>query len=376
VPGKRQHYIPRFMFRRFSINPADKKSHIFRLDKSSGKNGRVNPVNEAVVGHYYRLVDEDGAVDNTADELLDHFETKAADLIKHLGDPTHRPTPEDVFWLTLFIVTLKQRTPRGREALRATDERAGELQLEVLPSDRERYHRTMSGTGRAADEVEAERLKLLTDLRDGRLEMESSPSREVALMFMAFEQTGQAIFDELAWVCVRAPADPKSRFVLSDHPVAHYDPTPKVPEAGRSFMSSPNSSTFIPLDPKFGLLLVQGQPPLSWADTELTADEVDELNLLTYAWAQDAIYGPTQDSVTRVRGYAKSHRQQLAEFAYRPPRIWVTEDEGEPRGAGPRTFTSDFKGDRVSRALYVTQRGVDEARSRAWPPSDDESDAA
>ncbi len=331
MPGKRQHYIPRFMFRRFSIDPADKKSHIFRLDKSSGRNGRVNPVNEAVVGHYYRLVDEDGAVDNTADELLDHFETKAADVIRQLGDPTHRPTPEDVFWLTLFIVTLKQRTPRGRAALRATDERAGALQLEVLLSDRERYHRTMSRAGRPAEEVEAERLKLLADLRDGRIEMESTPSREVALMFMAFQQTGQAIFEQLAWVCVRAPDDPKSCFVLSDHPVAHYDPTPKVPEAGRSFMSSPNSSTFIPLDPKFGLLLVQGRPPLSWADAELTADEVDELNLLTYAWAQDAIYGPTQDSVTRVRTYAKCHREQLGELAYRPPRI--SGDRGRRRNA-------------------------------------------
>ena len=364
------------MFRRFCIDPADKKSHIFRLDKSTGRNGRVNPVNEAVIGHYYRLVDEDGGVDNTADELLDHFETKAAEVIKQLGGPTHRPTPEDVFWLTLFIVTLKQRTPRGREALRATDERAGELQLEVLLSDRERYHRTMSGAGRAADEVEAERLKLLTDLRDGRIQMESSPSREVALMFMAFEQTGQAIFDQLAWVCVRAPDDPKSCFVLSDHPVAHYDPTPKVPEAGRSFMSSPNSSTFIPLDPKFGLLLVQGRPPLSWEDTELAAGEVDELNLLTYAWAQDAIYGPTQDAVTRVRSYARSHRSLLGEYAYRPPRIWVTEDDGGPPRAGARTFTSDFRGDRVSRALYVTQPGIDEARRRAWPSSDDEPDAA
>ena len=73
---------------------------------------------------------------------------------------------------------------------------------------------------------------------------------------------------------------------------------------------------------------------------------------------------------------ARSHRNQLGEFAYRPPRIWVTEDDGEATGAGPRTFTSDFKGDRVSRTFYVTQRGVDEARSRTWPPSDDESDAA
>ena len=57
--------------------------------------------------------------------------------------------------------------------------------------------------------------------------------------------------------------------------------------------------------------------------------------------------------MTRVRTYAGCHRQQLGEFAYRPPRIWVTEDDGEMRGAGPRTFTSEFKGDRVSRTLYV-----------------------
>jgi hypothetical protein len=66
----------------------------------------------------------------------------------------------------------------------------------------------------------------------------------------------------------------------------------------------------------------------------------------------------------------------LGEFAYRPPRICVTEDDGETRHAGPRTFTSGFKGDRVSGTLHVTQRGVDEARRVGWPSSDDEPDAA
>lgn len=33
MPGKRQHYVPRFLLRRFSIDPANKKSHIFKLEK-------------------------------------------------------------------------------------------------------------------------------------------------------------------------------------------------------------------------------------------------------------------------------------------------------------------------------------------------------
>lgn len=62
----------------------------------------------------------------------------------------------------------------------------------------------------------------------------------------------------------------------------------------------------------------------------------------------------------------------MAEFAYRPPRIWVAEVDDTTAKAGPHAFTSR----EITRTLHVTQQGIDEARRHAWSPSDASSDAA
>jgi hypothetical protein len=240
-------------------------------------------------------------------------------------------------------------------------------------SDREHFHRVMRKRGDTEEEVEAQRLQALEELRAGRIVGESSPEREVALMFMAVEHTTKTIFEQLGCICLRAPVGGKSPFILSDHPVAHYDPTPKMPDAGAGFMSSPNSMTLIPLDPACALLLVQGQPQ-TWQDVDVTSDEVDEMNLLTYAWSREAVYGPSQESVTRVRRLAKKNPKVMAEFASRPPRISITESDGPTDKAGPHAFTSRFKGQQATATLHVTKEAFDEARRQAWGPSDEQDE--
>jgi hypothetical protein len=128
----------------------------------------------------------------------------------------------------------------------------------------------------------------------------------------------------------------------------------ETPEAGAGLASSPNSQTWVALDPKFGVLLTQ-QHPGTWANIEIDDETVDEVNLLTYAWAADAIYGPSQEAVTRVRRVAKQKRTLLGEFRYRPPRVWVA--QGGADGGGPHDFTSRFKSHTVTRKLYVSEEG-------------------
>ncbi len=366
MPGKRQHYVPRFVLRRFAIDPAAKTPHVWRLDKRTGRPNRVNPANEVVVGHYYRMVLEDGTVVDEADELLTRIEDMAAGVIRKLVDPGYTVTGDDVFQLLLFIVSLKNRTPQAREALREADERAAELDAEVRLSDREAYHRIMRKEGESEEETEAGRLKALKDLKSGRVVIESTPEREVALMFVGFQEAVGTLLGSLGVVCMRVPESSKRRFVVSDHPVSHYDPTPKTPEAGVSFLSSPNSVTWVPLDPKFGLLLVQTNPG-TWENSEVSDAEIDELNAQTYAWAREAIYGDSQEAVTHVRRVAKQNPALMREVRYRPPRVWVA--RGADR-AGVHEFTSRFRGDTVKRKLHVTQLGADEARRGAWPPDD------
>lgn len=357
MPGKRQHYVPRFLLRRFAIDPADKKSYLYRLEKSTGRPLRVNPVNEVVIGRYYRIVLDDGTVIDAADEALDRIEAMAADVVPKVADAGYVVSSEHVYILMLFIASLKNRTPQMRESLRETDEQAAELAMEQTLADRERYHERF-GTERPVEEIEAERLKLLAELSEGRIGIESSPDREVALMFMALEEVTNTLYKDLSIRCIRAPTTSKAAFVLSDHPVAHYEPNPKTPESGAGFISSPNSQTWVPLDPQFGLLL-SPQNPQTWSNEEATDAEVDELNLRTYAWARNAIYGPSQEAVTRVRRFAKNNRALLGEFQYRPPRLWLSRSSDEG-GSGVHEFTRRAKGQAVKRKFYVAE-GTDRA---------------
>ena len=351
MPGKRQHYVPRFLPRRFAVAPEDKRSLIWKLEKSSGRPLRVNPANEVVVGRYYRMVLDDGEVIDEADKVLDRIEDMAVDVIRRVAEPSYPVSADDVQVLMLFIATLKSRTPQTRETLREMDERAAELFLEMQLSDRGRYHEMVRAgqPERAEADVEAERLRLLEDVRTGRIGMVSSAEREVALMFAGLEETTKTLFEQLSIRRVRIREEDGAAFVLSDHPVAHYDPEPKTPEAGAGFISSPGSQTWVPLDPRFGLLL-SPEDPRTWEDITAGRAEVDELNLLTYAWARDAIYGPTQQAVTRVRQVAKQKPRLLSEFRYRPGRVWIARSDGGP---GPHEFRSRFRGKMVTRELYV-----------------------
>lgn len=81
------------------------------------------------------------------------------------------------------------------------------------------------------------------------------------------------------------------------------------------------------------------------------------MNLLTYAQARRAIYGPTQEAVTAVRHDAKSNPRTLGRFRLRPPRIWVTEESGADRQGGVRTFRSTYRGHTVRRSMFLSDRG-------------------
>lgn len=350
MPGKRQHYVPKFMLRRFGVDPEDKRTLIWRLDKKTGKPERANPINETVVGRYYRITHDDGSIDDSADEALDAIENDAAKVIRRVALSGYSATAEDVAHLLLFALTLKQRTPQGREAIHEMDAQLGKLQNDVSLQDRKRFYEVMKPhLNESEGELEVRRVRMLEDLRSGRVQVRSTASREVAVMFATLAEAADELFEKLGCVLLRAPADGRSPFILSDHPVTHYDPD-RIGEAS-GFLPGPEGGTLVPLDPAFALVFVSNEPG-AWRDVTLTRKDVDGCNLLTYAWARDAVYGPSQEAVTRVRQNAKRNRRLLAEFAYSPPRLWVAEVTQDDR-SGWHTFTSTSRGDTQTRKAYV-----------------------
>jgi hypothetical protein len=99
VPAIIQHYIPTFLQRRFGVDPENKKTKVFRLDMSSGSCRLANPRNEAAERRYYRLIDEDGNIDDSVEDLLSDIEHRGASVIRsHRGVAicANRPTQPPV----------------------------------------------------------------------------------------------------------------------------------------------------------------------------------------------------------------------------------------------------------------------------------------
>jgi hypothetical protein len=362
----RQHYVPQFLQRRFGCDPSDKKTSIVRLDKRTGECRKGSPTNEAVRRLYYRLENEEGEIEDGVEKLLSRIEDRAARIIARVVErPARVPDPEDIVGLSTFVTTMAHRTPDARADLARADVEIAKLMAQRLLSDPEAIRRTL-GPQATDDEVAAMQRRVLNELREDRIEFESTPSREVGFMLAAIQPVTEWLISRAAWHVLVAPPD--RQFVLSDAPVAQYDPTPKVPDAGAGFESSPNSMTIFAIDPRLALLIrPSGDQLIDWRTREVGKRTVDDINLLIYAQAGEAIFGSRQAIVTGVRRDAKHSPRRVGEYRRRRARIWVTEigPEDRPGTGGVRRFTSVNRDGPATREFYIDPATERDAARRA-----------
>ncbi|MGO9819879.1 MAG: DUF4238 domain-containing protein [Solirubrobacteraceae bacterium] len=195
MPGKRQHYVPDCMLRRFAIDPSAKTKRVYRLDKTTGKPDVRSTINEAVIGRYYEYKLNDGTTVTEAYKALDIIENLAADVTRRLEAPAYLGTDEDRLIMMLFIASLQRRTPQAREALREFSERSAEAFLEMQASDKEAFHQAMGGKSEA--EVEEGRQRLLKLLREDHIRAAATADHEIPLMFIALEEIVNTLFISL-----------------------------------------------------------------------------------------------------------------------------------------------------------------------------------
>lgn len=347
----RHHYVPVFLQRRFALRPADPKAMLVRLDVSSGRCRTANPLNEAVRRRYYRMEDEEGNVDDGAEAVLSAIESRAAEVITGIvDDPTRPPGPEGMVGLAQFVATLANRTPDARADLAAMDVEIAKLDAELRLSDLDAVRRAVGPDATRAEALE-QQAQWLEDINSGKLFFESTPTREVGLMLEGMLAVAPWLFEKALWTVLIAPED--HAFVLSDAPVAHYDPTPKVEGAGAGFASSPGSMTIVPVDSRMALLITPSPDGLwSWYHRHVDADLVDDVNLLIYAQADEAIFARSQELATKVRRQAKANPRRVGRYARRRPMLWVTETgPTDPLDARPRTFVGRNRDRTITRLL-------------------------
>lgn len=98
-------------------------------------------------------------------------------------------------------------------------------------------------------------------------------------------------------------------FVTSDRGLAMLDPSPQFPWSGAAWGSSPDVEVTIPIAADTCLLVHYADAP---SVIDVTDKQAAGINLRTYGWANDYIYGISQQSVVSVRQAAKKHPHAVA----------------------------------------------------------------
>ena len=344
--AKRHHTVPRMLLRRFSSEPRADNPEVWGLDILSGTPYRARINNEAVIRHYYRFEDPKIPIaPSQAEQWLSRIESDAVVPIRKLVDGTALTALERES-MAFFLHVTQRRTPQSRAWHAHLDEQMYTEFLKAQLSNPEYIRKRYKDHGdfQSDEEIERWRIETLSDLETGVIGVESGQNREVAYMFLAADKIVAGISNSTTWWSLRAP--PGAGFICSDNPLNIYDPgAPNRPKehAGVGWVSSIAVEATLPLDPRVCLLLTPG-PPTSRIQ-EVDAERVAEINLRTYAAAQQFIYGPSQQAVQEVRKNAKRNRARIEAFRPRPPQFTMIETvqgDDQPRFTTYRPASRSF----------------------------------
>jgi hypothetical protein len=326
--AKRHHYVPEFLLRRFSTNPADEHPPIYRLDIKTGAILPLSTINCAVVQHYNRLSKKSGLPGGFAEAMLAHAEAKAVPLVEKLlrGEMLNLEERVD---FSVFLMAQQMRTPRGREWYRFTYEQTATqwLHKEIYQNrDVTKQHlREDLGREPTEDEIDESIRQMAESLESGELILSASSDQEILGMFVPAPYLIPLI-GEMNWTLLEAPSG--QSFIISDDPLVRLDPL--NPDGPAGWRSSSTVEATMPLDPHYCLRL--RQPPLAQSSQVITADEVLDINLRTYAAAREAIFGPTEQLLESINAAAKINDIRVDLYRPTPPDLYIFERiEGEDK---------------------------------------------
>jgi hypothetical protein len=217
-PKKSQHYVPKWLLRRFAVVDGRWQGHIFRLARRTGKVGPAVPRSEAAENRYYDLP-EDVVGEFQPEAVLERIENDAALVIRRI-EQRKQLHPLDVVRLAYFFALQTVRTPQDRAEQRYLDGVMATQLQELRFSARDRavaFLREHDPT-LSLEEAEEERQRIVDDLRAGRVRLESTAAREVAGMFLGLNDAVTTLASKCDWTLVEFSDSPALVLPIPDTP--------------------------------------------------------------------------------------------------------------------------------------------------------------
>lgn len=334
---KRHHYVPDFLLAHFSPEPTASKPKIWRLDVTSGTSFETGVANEAVIKHFNRLENSPELDPLEPERRLDSIENRAAPLIRKMIAGSQLSAVERLA-IAEFVWMQYQRTPLGRRQSTFFKKQASKLLMIRHFSDPKNFRALALAHGECLTDEELRQLQIATIMQIVREDSRAiiTHDQEVLGMFDDLEQGSELIMRRMSWLGLRAPAG--SEFILSDHPLAFFDPTAADGDPV-AWESSHSVEVTLPLYSSLCLKLIHG--PESYRELEVPPEVVRNVNLRTYAWAHWCIYGSSNEALERVHSEAIANPVEVAQLRPRPVGVTIFE---EVKGHPERNTTFNFQG--------------------------------
>lgn len=220
---KRQHFLPRFYLEGFA---KDGKVAVF--DRIENEVRVQQPVNTAVIGHFYTMVDDQGRKRFELEQLLAEYEGKAKPAIEKLAlkDSLNADERSD---LAIFIALGAMRTPDIVDSIKKVNSESIKMFAKQVLSDPEALATKLSAdpkyAGLSQEELKVQAKEMVEFAQSDNYEVTTNEKWAVGTaMRIALELA--PIFAGRDWRVLHRDSEKKS-FVTSDAPVLLTTVTPR-----------------------------------------------------------------------------------------------------------------------------------------------------
>jgi len=251
------------------------------FDRVHQKFRSTQPVNTAVIQHFYSFEKEDGTKDSTIEGLLSSIERKAAQAIESLSS-TGKISDSQRIELAHFVGFMVFRTPRMDAELKAVYGKIVNQQLRMMFNTLEKAQQAIfedeEDTGEKSN---ADPQQIVDHIKNGKIAVGVTRNMTLSTMIDLSGQTAK-VLSRMNWMLISAPD--RSSFVTSDNPFTLLPPSNLEPDSfGGIGICSPGAIKWMPLTQKFGILF--GDNGGCFRSREGTQAEIRWLNLMVTEWS-------------------------------------------------------------------------------------------
>lgn len=304
--ARKQHYVPSFLLALWAT-PPKRDGALWALAVDTGDVKKGKPGKVALQKDLYTLDKDAGSINLVIEAFLGIVEQHAADAIKRLAAAPESLSDDDRWTIAYFLAIQQGRTPPGLEQHRAVARAAAEQALHAFfrdkPAVAARYREKINPDADMA-EIRAFAIREIKAFQEGKRTIELPAEAPFQAMFQTVSGLALDVV-QMSWTLLTTTEE----FVASDRGLSMWDP--ELPKArGNAWVSSPRAETTFPAGPAACLRITPGHE--SFVVQQVDPETVASINLRTYGWAENAIFGTTEQVLRDL------HRDALANAGHVP----------------------------------------------------------